>query len=95
MTGQVKEEILTRWGELGLRMRDGRVYFDPVLLEEAEIPDGHALRFTWARVPYTYRRGRSTRIRVLRDDTWTDCPDLAFDPAGISAVEAEIQFSPR
>ena len=23
MTGQVKEEILTRWGELGLRVRDG------------------------------------------------------------------------
>ncbi len=25
MTGQVKEEILTRWGELGLRVRHGKV----------------------------------------------------------------------
>ena len=95
MTGQVKEEILTRWGELGLRMRDGRVCFDPVLLDEAELHDGHALKFTWAQVPYTYRRGPSTRLRVLREGAWTDCPDLAFDPAGVSAVEAEIRFSPR
>jgi hypothetical protein len=29
MTGQVKEEILTRWGELGLRVQGGRVRFDP------------------------------------------------------------------
>ena len=38
MTGQVKEEILTRWGELGLRMKQGRVCFDPVLLDPMEVP---------------------------------------------------------
>jgi hypothetical protein len=92
MTGQVKEEILTRWGELGLRVRDGRVCFDPVLLDAAEIPEGQALTFTRARVPYTYRRGPATRIRVRRDGTWANCPDLAFDPAGVEAVEAEIRF---
>lgn len=32
MTGQVKEEILTRFGELGLRVRSGRVQFLPHLL---------------------------------------------------------------
>ena len=36
MTGQVKEEILTRLGELGLWVRDGQVHFDPVLLRESE-----------------------------------------------------------
>jgi hypothetical protein len=40
MTGQVKEEILTRWGELGLRVKRGRVHFDPILLDEAELPEG-------------------------------------------------------
>jgi hypothetical protein len=63
MTGQVKEEILTRWGELGLRMKQGRVCFDPVLLDK-EVPVQGELRFTWARVPYTYRRGVVTRLRV-------------------------------
>jgi hypothetical protein len=36
MTGQVKEEILARFGELGLSVRDGRVSFHPVLLRRSE-----------------------------------------------------------
>ena len=36
MTGQVKEEILTRFGELGVRVLDGAVNFEPVLLREQE-----------------------------------------------------------
>ncbi len=40
MTGQVKEEILTRLGELGVRVRDGAVRFQPVLLEAVEFLGG-------------------------------------------------------
>ncbi len=36
MTGQVKEEILTRRGELGLKVVDGSLSFAPSLLEKAE-----------------------------------------------------------
>jgi hypothetical protein len=36
MTGQVKEEILTRMGELGVRIENGRVLFAPQLLERSE-----------------------------------------------------------
>jgi len=36
MTGQVKEEVLTRFGELGLRVADGEVRFDPRLLRTRE-----------------------------------------------------------
>jgi len=36
MTGQVKEEILTRFGELGIRVNDGRVRIRPVLLRSRE-----------------------------------------------------------
>ncbi|MBE0640598.1 MAG: hypothetical protein IH599_01100, partial [Bacteroidales bacterium] len=32
MTGQVKEDILTRIGELGIDIRDGRLYIEPHLL---------------------------------------------------------------
>jgi hypothetical protein len=35
MTGQVKEDILCRLGELGLRVRGGRLRFDPFLLPAA------------------------------------------------------------
>jgi hypothetical protein len=92
MTGQVKEEILTRWGELGLRVRGGWVHVDPVLLDEAEIPAAGALRFTWARVPYAYRRGPATRLRVERESGWSDCPEGRFEPRGVRAVELEVCF---
>jgi hypothetical protein len=36
MTGQVKEEILTRFGELGVRVSDGAVHFQPALLRARE-----------------------------------------------------------
>jgi hypothetical protein len=36
MTGAVKEEVLARWGELGVRVRQGRLRFAPALLHRAE-----------------------------------------------------------
>ena len=36
MTGQVKEEILTRFGELGVRVKDGEIRFSPALLRSRE-----------------------------------------------------------
>jgi hypothetical protein len=36
MTGQVKEEILTRWGELGVALKDGVLCFAPTLLRQDE-----------------------------------------------------------
>jgi hypothetical protein len=37
MTGQVKEEILTRLGELGLFVENGAIRFNPTLLQAAEL----------------------------------------------------------
>jgi hypothetical protein len=36
MTGQVKEDVLARWGELGVEVRAGRLGFAPSLLRRAE-----------------------------------------------------------
>ncbi|MBT8066003.1 MAG: hypothetical protein KJO09_02085, partial [Gammaproteobacteria bacterium] len=36
MTGQVKEEVLTRWGELGIRVAGGIAHFRPALLRQQE-----------------------------------------------------------
>ncbi len=36
MTGQVKEEVLTRFGELGVRVADGAISFEPSLLRPRE-----------------------------------------------------------
>jgi hypothetical protein len=46
MTGQVKEEVLTRFGELGLRVADGEVRFQPGLLRSREFsPEARRFRF--------------------------------------------------
>jgi hypothetical protein len=90
MTGQVKEEILTRWGELGLRERDGRLRFCPVLADAAEVPAGGALAFTFRGVPWRLHAGPHAALRVQRADGWHEVPQLEFDPAGVLAVEAWI-----
>lgn len=90
MTGQVKEEILTRWGELGVRFEGGRVRFDPVLLDRREIPAGGALCFTLARVPWRVREGAALRLRTRAGGRWTDHPQACFDPQGVEAVEVEL-----
>ena len=36
MTGQVKEDILSRFGELGVFVKEGKLYFNPCLLRKAE-----------------------------------------------------------
>lgn len=90
MTGQVKEEILTRWGELGLRVRQGRLRFCPLLADAAEVPPSGALAFTFRRVPWRVRLGPRTTLRVQREDGWHDVPELEFDPRGVLAVEAWV-----
>jgi hypothetical protein len=36
MTGQVKEDILSRFGELGVFVKNGKLHFDPCLLRKSE-----------------------------------------------------------
>jgi len=42
MTGQVKEEVLTRFGELGVKVHDGTASFHPALLRRREFTNGPA-----------------------------------------------------
>jgi hypothetical protein len=46
MTGQVKEEVLSRFGELGVRVAGGEVRFEPRLLRAREFsPEARRFRF--------------------------------------------------
>ena len=47
MTGQVKEEVITRLGELGIRMQGGAIRIQPVLLRQSEfLEEAAAFPFT-------------------------------------------------
>ena len=57
MTGQVKEDIICRFGELGVRVREGRISIDPTLLSDSEfLPDG-TLRFSYCGAQVTLHKG--------------------------------------
>lgn len=68
MTGQVKEEILTRWGELGLSIRNGTVSFEPTILPAAEIDEDGKLQFTWCGVAITYNFTNASEASIIIND---------------------------
>jgi hypothetical protein len=55
MTGQVKEDIISRWFELGVSVHDGQITFCPTMLTDADFRDGE-LRFTYCGTEVVYRR---------------------------------------
>lgn len=87
MTGQVKEEILTRWGELGIRIEKGCAVFMPQLLTDAEMGDT-GLGFSWCGVPVSYRRGAAKLIVSMADGTVKE-----FDGCVLPRMYSEILFS--
>jgi len=36
MTGQVKEDVLNRWAELGVKVKEGQIHFEPLFLSDNE-----------------------------------------------------------
>ncbi len=86
MTGQVKEEMLSRFGELGLRVRAGEIHVDPRLLRAREFsPEPGMLR-------YLDVDGRWQELAVPAPGlacTWCQVPivyRLVAGPAGSLAV---------
>jgi hypothetical protein len=71
MTGQVKEEIITRWGELGITVKNGTASFNPVLLRRSEFFDNGTLCFTWCGVPVTYHLADKDSISVASNGKTT------------------------
>ncbi len=79
MTGQVKEEILTRWGELGVDIHDGKAIFAPYILDTREFGNNTDVKFTWCTIPVTYHnpecnpftKDTQSRIQVTIDGVTT------------------------
>jgi hypothetical protein len=82
MTGQVKEDIISRFGELGISVQKGCIHFQPELLSENEFLDTEKewklngkkiklakgdLGFTLCGTPVIYRQGKTSSIRIDQD----------------------------
>lgn len=60
MTGQVKEDIISRFFELGVHVQDGQITFCPIMLTDADFRDGE-LRFSYCGTEIIYREtGKGT-----------------------------------
>ena len=87
MTGQVKEEILTRWGELGIVLGDGVIRFEPRMLDASEF------RTEPARFDYVDARGEERSLDLPASSLAFTCcgtPVLYVlsDAAGLTVVRA-------
>ena len=101
MTGQVKEEILTRWGELGVDIVNGCAAFVPVILKKSEFfkngDSAGSLNFTWCGTPVVYKltngspavtiNGKRRNETIL---TAAETADLFARNGKIKNIEVEI-----
>lgn len=69
MTGQVKEDILCRFGELGVRVENGRVSFRPTLLRDDEFLSDGTLSFTYCGAKIIYRRCNGEGMTLSAPDS--------------------------
>ena len=89
MTGQVKEEVLTRFAELGIRVRDGRVSVRPALLRVQEFINSHATSFRYLDVDGAWQS------RDLPDSslafTWCQVPFVyRLGDGGAAGLDVEL-----
>jgi len=71
MTGQVKEDIISRYFELGIRVEKGCIRFSPEIVnrEEFSAPDNEhpypCLKFTYCTVPFEYRMDGKKAVDII------------------------------
>ncbi len=100
MTGQVKESVLMRRGELGIKVKNGEISFEPEFVREDEFGDSD-ITFTVCSIPVKYvKSDKKQMIIKLNDDTtitqdvFTIDANLSYDifarNSNISAIELYI-----
>lgn len=72
MTGQVKEDIISRFFELGMQVENGCLKINPVILNTEEFiqrpgEDPH-LSFSYCSVPFVYQQNGKTGMEIIYSD---------------------------
>ncbi|MBP5260452.1 MAG: hypothetical protein J6Z12_07490 [Paludibacteraceae bacterium] len=86
MTGQVKEDIINRFFELGVSVQDGRITFKQDMLDAKEFVGGRELKFTYCAVPMIYRKDGQSGIEVRYADGKTQ-PFAGYELDGKTSGE--------
>ncbi len=73
MTGHVKELIITRFGELGIRLEGGILSLSPGLLDATELFNDEAqAQFSYCGIPVLLQRGAVDQVRVEQQGQWNE-----------------------
>lgn len=68
MTGQVKEDIISRFNELGLMVQNGQISFNTTLIQDADFDENGELSITYCSTPIKFRKGEKKGVEI----TWND-----------------------
>ncbi len=68
LTGQVKEDILSRWFELGLEVKDGAIRINPIMLRKQDFAGGK-LSFTYCGTRFVYHLSVSDENTLIPQST--------------------------
>ena len=88
MTGQVKEEILTRFGELGIKVHEGILHFQPSLLRKKEFLSE---KTTWS--TYDVAGQKSSRVLDVGTLGFTYCQIPIIYDINKSEEQIQVEFS--
>ncbi|OON94246.1 MAG: hypothetical protein ATN32_08350 [Candidatus Epulonipiscium fishelsonii] len=68
MTGQVKESVIMRRGELGVKVLNGKISFNPRFLLESEFDVNDEINFTIYGVKVKYIKSQNKNMKILFND---------------------------
>lgn len=91
MTGQVKEEIIARFRELGLSIKDGRASFNPQMIENSEYSRSSKVHFTWCGTPVTYNKKQAAPLII----SYKDGNKKTFDSTLLTVQDSQSLFERR
>ena len=89
MTGQVKEEIIARWKELGVDIQDGQAVFCPQIVEKSEYDADGLVQFTWCGANVVYDVSQSEKMLV----TYDSGKKAEFEKTILPKEESRLLFS--
>jgi len=97
MTGQVKEDIISRFFELGVTVQDGKLLITPLMLQYSEFiqPGASArdqfprLSFTYCSIPFVYMIDGREGIELVTPDN----PSLQIDGYSLSHAQSVRIFN--
>lgn len=88
MTGQVKEEVLSRWGELGLNIQNGNAVFNPTQTEKKDYDADGKIFFTWCGTKVVYDSNKANSIVVK----YANGTEATFEGKMLPEKESKMLF---